>query len=133
MGWGEDNFWKYYGTSLDDLEPYDLTREDIIQSSRTSQDKMQGFKQLDSDALNDMFRDFAENPSEVRSMKDLVRFNLPVCDLTHIEIDYDEDDCYFRPSPLSSYVELRWGSCFGSLVMKHCRKYSTYGEDWPYE
>jgi hypothetical protein len=131
LGWGKSNMVKYYGTSLDDLQRYDLDREYVIQSARRSQDMMRGFRRLERGDLRDFYRELAADPRQVRGVRDLVRFNLPVCDLGAVDVTFVRDNCYIF-APVSGSYNFRWDECFADLVMRHCAQYSTYGESWPW-
>lgn len=138
MNWNPTEFFDYFSTSLDDLRPYGLTRELIVETSRQTQDQMQGFDVVDKDAVVAHLSGLAENSQIINDIGDMIRFNLPVCDISDIDILTSDTryGCHVQtgggPNGPGTW-ELNWGPCFRTLVRELCSRYSTYGEDWPYE
>jgi hypothetical protein len=92
---------------------------------------MRGFRRLERGDLRDFYRELAADPRQVHGVRDLVRFNLPVCDLGAVDVTFVRDNCYIF-APVSGSYNFRWDECFADLVMRHCAQYSTYGESWPW-
>lgn len=122
-----------FGAGQDILDDYDLSRREIIDSSRRTQDRARGFGGLSAKDMGDSFADFAKDPSKVKNIKDMVHFSLPVCVLdSRIDLDYEVDECFGPPGPTTGNRILNFRDCFRDLVTRNCKKYQHYDDSWPY-
>jgi hypothetical protein len=84
--------------------------------------------------ISDMFLEIANNPDEAALSSHPLFVNIPVCDLTHLDLKWDNDVCF-----VCQWIEETRGNrtlyldCLGYVLRESCSNYKVNGHSWPHD
>ncbi|KAM0323888.1 hypothetical protein ACHAQA_008469 [Verticillium albo-atrum] len=127
--WSDDHramFNEGLGTAKETLELLEFTKEQIVQRALELQQRTGEWRARGMNHLEQQFKDLAS--SEDRTLKHLLWFNIPVCDLTTLGDAIDvRSICRENVNePTKTMV------CMRDVIRDNCAKVTLRGKAWPF-
>jgi hypothetical protein len=115
---------------LDDatLGKYGLSLGQMIESAIRVQETSRSFVPRQTNIMQTILDNMARDPGNTLPIDQLLFVNIPVCDLTDLDLTYQKGLCSISSNPPAYYAY-----CLAYLLRDACVKYSIDGNKWPYE
>lgn len=125
--------YNYYGTDEKDLAKFDMKLSEFIISADRIQSKSREFITHEPNVMSDIFNDLAQDATNRPDMNQVLFVNLPICDLSDLELEWEEEACFIHQGDPSTGSLYQFQDCLQVVVLETCIKYSLDGKPWPYD
>jgi hypothetical protein len=125
-----------YGTTKENLTQFDFELSEFVISSDRLQWMARDFMPREPSILKDFFLDMAENPEHRVDLNQVLFANLPICDITDIELESGfqaRAACNTGSTVGEPSSEDRYLICMQYLLTQACAQYKIDDHPWPYE
>lgn len=116
-----------YGANDETLKGFGLSLRQVVESAIRTQETARNFMPRSLSIMQTIIGNIGGSKEEVVStLGDTFFINIPICDLSDIELTYHSTFCEEHDE--MNYYE----SCLNSVIREACVKYSIDGHKWPY-
>lgn len=121
-----------YGTAQDIISKVGIDKSEMVISAVRVQDTAKEFMPRRPNVMSDMFLEMANNPDKAPLQSHALFVNIPVCDLTNLDLKWDNFVCFYqddsRPSDEAVFLD-----CLSYVLRESCSNYKVGGHSWPYD
>ncbi|OBT82112.1 hypothetical protein VE02_08782 [Pseudogymnoascus sp. 03VT05] len=129
-----DNMFNDYGTAQKKLEEVGMDKSEMVISAVRVQEAAKEFIPRRTSVISDMFLEIANNPDGAAHSSHPLFVNIPVCDLTHLDLKWDNDVCFiFQSIDGTRSEKSMYLDCLSHVLRESCSTYKVDGHSWPYD
>ncbi|KFY17433.1 hypothetical protein V492_00682 [Pseudogymnoascus sp. VKM F-4246] len=132
MSWDTDQGYMYndYGNNDEKLDEFDIKLSELIISAGRLQNRAREFIPRKPNVMSDIFNEMAQDATQRPDLNDVLFVNIPVCDLTHLDLEWTAEICFI---PWQQDDNTLFLSCLNYVLLNTCVKYKLDDKPWPYE